>query len=47
MGETQTHPLMRERVAGLPTAAAALLERASAALDAQDAQTAETALNEI
>ncbi len=44
MGEARFHPLMRDRAAGLPPAAAELLERATTALDAQDPQSAETAL---
>lgn len=44
MGETRVHPLMRDRVAGLPPATAELLERAAIALDAQDLRAAEAAL---
>ena len=44
MGETRVHPLMRDRAAGLPVAAADLLERAASALEAQDLRAAEAAL---
>lgn len=47
MEETQVHPLMRDRAVGLPPAAVDLLERAAAALDEQNPQAAETALNEV
>ena len=42
--EAQAHPLMRDRAAGLAPETAELLQRASAALDAQDPKAAETAL---
>ncbi len=47
MEETQPHPLIRDRAVGLPPVAADLLERAAAALDAQDRQAAETALDGV
>ncbi|HWU75012.1 MAG TPA: sulfotransferase [Rhodanobacter sp.] len=45
--QAQAHRLMRDRAAGLAPASAALLQRASAALDAQDLQAAEVALAEV
>ncbi len=44
MAEARVHPLMRDRAVGLPPETSRLLERATAALDAQDPQSAETAL---
>lgn len=41
------HPRMRDRGAGLPAAASALLEQAGAALESQDATAAEAALNDV
>ena len=47
MGELRSHPLTSDRAAGLPAAAADLLRRASAALDGQDPQAAEAALDGV
>ncbi len=47
MGGTQIHPLMRDRTVDLPAPVVDLLERAVAALDMQDAATAERVLNDV
>jgi tetratricopeptide (TPR) repeat protein len=47
MGALQDHPLLTDRAAGLPAAATELLGRAEAALQAQDPQAAEAALDGV
>lgn len=47
MGELQDHPLLTDRAAGLPAAATVLLGQAEAALQAQDPQAAEVALDGV
>ncbi len=47
MGALQDHPLLTDRAAGLPAAATDLLGRAQAALQAQDPQAAEAALDGV
>ena len=47
MGGTQIHPLMRDRTVDLPAPVVDLLELAVAALDMQDAATADRVLNDV